>query len=425
MPALDPALIDAYVYTFPFYEMARTRYLSVQANVPGGQTRINILGHRKALSDHTARAVTTPNNDTLYSSAWLDLSTGPLELTIPRIAKRYWSVHFMDASTSTAALVGSRNAGEGDMKLWIASTDDTTVAPAGVREVRLPSRDAWMLIRIVVDSPEDISNVQALQAGLSRRVLNGPSQPSSPILPKPALGSPVDGANYLAVVNDMLQRNPKAGAFKPLPSAWQPFGFGLQATAEQGAALTAALPDLNMAVRAGGGLSSGARDVQGWSYPNPAVGTFGTDYGLRAGVALAGLGALPPEEAIYLSTTTDKSSQALDGQQRYRLRVPSSGIPTHAFWSLSMYQIEPDGRMFFTDNPIKRYTVGDRTPGLVKGADGSLDITLQRDEPTDPQQKANWLPTPAGKFRLMLRAYLPSVALAAGQVNLPTIEKLK
>ena len=69
--------------------------------------------------------------------------------------------------------------------------------------------------------------------------------------------------------------------------------------------------------------------------------------------------------------------------------------------------------------------MGDRTPGLVKGADGSLDITLQRDEPTDPQQKANWLPTPAGKFRLMLRAYLPSVALAAGQVNLPTIEKLK
>jgi hypothetical protein len=186
--------------------------------------------------------------------------------------------------------------------------------------------------------------------------------------------------------------------------------------------LTALLPELNKLVRSGGGLSSGARDVQGWSYPNPAVGIFGTDYVLRAGVALAGLGALPPEEAIYLSATTDSQNQPLDGQRRYRLRVPASGIPTQAFWSLSMYQIEPDGRMFFTDNPIKRYTVGDRTPGLVKGADGSLDITLQRDEPSDPQQKANWLPTPAGPFRLMLRAYLPSAALAAGTVKLPTIE---
>ena len=112
----------------------------------------------------------------------------------------------------------------------------------------------------------------------------------------------------------------------------------------------------------------------------------------------------------------------MDGQRRYRLRVPASGIPTQAFWSLSMYQIEPDGRMFFTDNPIKRYTVGDRTPGLVKGSDGSLDISLQRDEPSDPQQKANWLPTPAGPFRLMLRAYLPCAALAAGTVKLPTVE---
>ena len=95
-----------------------------------------------------------------------------------------------------------------------------------------------------------------------------------------------------------------------------------------------------------------------------------------------------------------------------------------AFWSLSMYQVEADGRLFFTDNPIARYAISDRSTGLVKNADGSLDIIVQQAEPTDAAQKANWLPAPAGPLRLMLRAYLPAPELAQGRVPLPTVEKL-
>ena len=160
----------AYDYTFPLYEMARTRYLSVE--LPANPNRgINRLGHRRELADPRSRAVTTPNNDTLYTSAWLDLSQGPIEIKLPDFGGRYWSFQFMDAYTSTADIVGSRNAGRGAMTLWAMRTDDTRPVPAGVRAVRLPTRDVWMLARILVDDAEDAKTVHRMQDAISLRVV--------------------------------------------------------------------------------------------------------------------------------------------------------------------------------------------------------------------------------------------------------------
>lgn len=422
MPAIDADLQAAYVYTFPYYEMARTRH--VTTDLP--RLPVNTLNHRRALADHTARAVTTPNNDTLYSSAWLDLSAGPLELTVPRMpAGRYWSIQFMDASTSTVALLGSRGDGEGGFKVWIARDGDTVDAPAGMRVLRLATRDAWMLGRIVVDGPHDLPAVQALQDGMALRPVKAGAAPAGPVAPSAPRGSPTDGANYLAVVNDMLQRSGVPAADREKLKRWSAFGFATStASAEQGAALTAALPELNATLRTGAPRAMAARQVQRWTYPNPAVGTFGDDFALRATVALVGLGALPPSEAIYLGALGDHTGKPLHGSQRYRVRVPAQGIDAQAFWSMSMYQVEPDGRLFFIDNPIRRYAVGNRTPGLVKNADGSLDLFVQQQAPDDAMQKANWLPAPAGPFRLTLRAYLPSPALLEGRAALPVVEAL-
>jgi hypothetical protein len=172
-----------------------------------------------------------------------------------------------------------------------------------------------------------------------------------------------------------------------------------------------------------GGISSGARQVQGWQYPDDAVGVYGSNDRLRAAVALGGLGALPTAEAVYLSALGDAQGRPLNGQSGYRVKIGAGGIPAQSFWSLSMYQIEPDGRLFFVDNPAARYAVGDRTPGMVKRADGSMDIVVQHTEPTSAADRANWLPAPAGPFRLMLRAYLPSDALRQGNAELPIVER--
>ncbi|MBL0730075.1 DUF1254 domain-containing protein [Piscinibacter sp. HJYY11] len=422
MPALDADLQAAYVYTFPYYEMARQRFISSEVQ----RTPVNTFGHRRTLADHTARAVTTPNNDTLYSSAWLDLSAGPLELTVPRMpAGRYWSMQFMDATTSTVALLGSRHEGEGDFKVWIAREGDTTEAPAGMRVLRLATRDVWMLGRIVVDGPHDLPAVQALQDGFRLRAVKAGSAPAGPVAPTAPRGSPTDGANYLAVVNDMLQRSGVPAADQEKLKRWSAFGIGSAApTPEQGAALTAALPELNAQLRNGAQRAMNASLVRQWSYPNPAIGTFGSDVALRATVALVGLAALPPSEAIYLGAVASHSDKPFHGSQRYRVRVPAQGLEAQAFWSLSMYQVEPDGRLFFVDNPIKRYAVGNRTPGLVKNADGSLDFYVQAQEPADATQKANWLPAPSGPFRMTLRAYLPSPAMLKGEAPLPVVEAL-
>ncbi len=88
----------------------------------------------------------------------------------------------------------------------------------------------------------------------------------------------------------------------------------------------------------------------------------------------------------------DGDVQPLDGERRYELRF-AAPPPCRAFWSVTMYDT-PD--FYLVDNPIDRYSIGDRTPGLQTAPDGSLVIVMQQNEPSDPDHRANWLPTPAG-----------------------------
>ena len=429
MASIDADLQAAFDYTFPLYEMARTRYLAVEFAANPNRGAINRLAHRRSLSDAGSRAVTTPNNDTLYSSAWLDLSAGPLLVTIPKIANRYWSFQFMDAYTSTAELIGSRNAGDGDLTLWVAHADDPTPAPTGVRVLRLPTRDGWMLVRILVDGADDARLVHKLQDAITLRVLKPDA--SAAVLPHPPapntpMGSPTDGGNYLNTVNSMLARNP-VRAVNGIFASWQRTGVqqGASASEAQAKSWSDALPGLTQGLKSG--RTAGVSMVQGWQYPPAGVGTYTENssevYRLRAATALGGLGALPTEEAIYLSAISDGENRPLTGQSRYRVKIPSGGIPAKAFWSLSMYQVESDGRLFFTHNPANRYAVGDRTAGLQKNADGSINIVVQTDAPAEPVEKANWLPAPNGPFRMVLRAYLPSPELMQGKVTLPILER--
>ena len=427
---LDPDQQAAFDYTFPLYEMARTRYLSVE--LPANPNRgINKIGHRRLLTDHTMRGVTTPNNDTLYSSAWLDLSGGPVQIKIPKISQRYWSFHFMDAYSSTLSVLGSRNEGEGDLPVWVLHAQDTRPVPAGVRAVRMPTRDVWLIVRILVHDQADAKTVHVLQDGIALQAVDAAVSQSNPlanpVAPANLRGSPTDGANYLDVVNSMLARNP-VPADAALLAPWRKWDVlpGGKATAAMATAWTLALPVLNSTLT--GGFDASGHVKQGWVYPNDAVGVYGANHRLRANVALGGLGALPSYEAVYLRANGDQTGQPLQANQRYRVRFGKDDLGPVAFWSLSMYQVEPDGRLFFADNAIRRYIVSDRTQGLVKNADGSLDIIVQAAEPASAKDRANWLPAPAnsptGEMRITLRAYLPSPALREGKAPLPQIEKL-
>jgi hypothetical protein len=119
---------------------------------------------------------------------------------------------------------------------------------------------------------------------------------------------------------------------------------------------------------------------------------------------------------VYL----DDDGNALDGANRYELRFDREP-PVGAFWSVTMYD---DRDFFLVANPIDRYSIGDRTPGLQRDADGGLTIVMQRDEPAEPERRANWLPTPARGFRPILRMYEPDAAVFDGRYELPPIRRV-
>nr|WP_256731400.1 DUF1214 domain-containing protein [Sphingomonas sp. dw_22] len=162
--------------------------------------------------------------------------------------------------------------------------------------------------------------------------------------------------------------------------------------------------------------------ANGWSYPRANLGLYGQDYLYRARVALGGLGALPREEALYIRALDAKGGSIFPAGTRWRLRLPGA-LPLDGFWSLTLYRATPDGQFFFIENPIDRYAIGDRTPGLQRGQGGALDILISPDDP-GTAQRANWLPAPAAEpYGLFFRAYLPRPDLLDGAYTLPRLEK--
>jgi hypothetical protein len=158
--------------------------------------------------------------------------------------------------------------------------------------------------------------------------------------------------------------------------------------------------------------------VNGWR-STPKCGIPGNGILLRAACATILPAANLAEEAMYWTTTKDSMGQKLNGQHDYILQFPAGQLPPNdAFWSLTMTDVQN----FMVYNPINRYSVGDRS-GLVPNADGSIDIYIQSTAPAG--HESNWLPSPAGNFKLWLRAYLPQAAILEGKYEVPPVVEVK
>jgi hypothetical protein len=423
MPVTDIAAVarDMYIFTFPLHEFYRVRYLRVFNPANPQRVPINQFLHRRELIDHTFRVVTTPNNDTLYSSALLDLSRGPLILDTPDIADRYYSLAFMDFYSNNFAYIGTRKTGSAAGKYLIAGPDWKGSPPTGTRVISSPTNAVWLLGRIVVTDTSDLRRVHQLQDALKLYPAPGTETPV------PFNGPPIasnDPWNYFAVVNHALTENPPSQQDAAIMARMSAINVGPDQRFDPAkfneADQKLLLAGIAEAKRLISAKELSGKVVHGWTYPIDGIGNFGSDYLLRAATALKLLGALEPEEAMYMSYV----GEPLDGSRRYRLHFENNNFPpVQAFWSFSMYEVLPDKRMFFTDNPIKRYAIGDRTTGLRRNSDGSLDIYIQRESPSGSQE-SNWLPTPLGAFAIVFRAYLPKQELREGRYTLPPLERL-
>lgn len=409
-------LRNAFFFAFPLYEMTRTRQMML--SIPGAEP--NRLLHRKTLSGPGDRTVTTPNTDTLYSTAWLDLSGGPLELSIPPMGSRYHSVELMHAFSDAFAML--RNDGETTSTFLIVGPNWHGEEGPEQKVVRSPTRDAWLVIRTFVQSPDDLAEAQRLQTafaltGGERLVKARPAGARIPASP--------DAGTFLSVVNDALARGPLpfdqqerldcyAGVGIAPYSSGGESAFDPDLLAQWDANMPRFMEETRLAFESGGSVHDG------WRYPAPNIARFGKDDLYRSAMALGGLAAMPLDEALNPVAVADAAGEPLTGESRYRLRIPWH-VPVGAFWSLTLYEAGGPGRWFLYDNPISRYAINSATANLRHQTDGSIVVEISHEV---PDGSINWLPAPKGKFMVVFRAYRPQPALINGSFRLPSIMRI-
>jgi hypothetical protein len=438
-PPNDPYLlaVRAYVWGFPLVEMAWIRLRGTNPDDPFADrpptstgAPLNRWGHQHVPADPTFRAGVGPSVDLLYSSLRLDLAHGPFVIEAPNCGSRYYAIQLAFADSAAEHSFGQRTHGPQLPPLLVEGPGDACPAPGGMLVVRSPTRYCLLPTRFLFDPGDraDLQRVRDLQRQLTVRSLEAfldnsdqpPDVPDQRRLDDAV--RPSDPLAFLHQLGNVLQDWHIQPADRHLIQQLGDIGV----TAERGfepAALTASARDEVVH-----GLRDGieivrrnslrlGRQINGWTL-NLRGPRFGDDWLLRAAVAKDQIVVTVPEEAIYPVGRVDTDGMPLHGANHYRIHFAGTDLPpVDAFWSVTLYG--DDG--FLVDNPLDRYALSDRTPGLLRQPDGGIDIDLTHIEPA--QLVCNWLPAPDGPFYLMLRLYLPGPDALNGTWNPPPIER--
>ncbi|MEE3849839.1 DUF1254 domain-containing protein [Gordonia sp. LSe1-13] len=407
---------NAYVYGAAPVAMVRTRS---QLLCPRGPLRPapNQLINVPIAANPLIRVVVAPNSDTLYTTAFLDLRDGPVTLSYPNTGGRYLVLQLLDMYTDVIGNVGTRTTGPGPASVTVVPPGYTGQIPAGSQRMQSTTWDVWLLGRILI-AGGGFPIAQQVQAGIGLTV--GPRQGYPAVVP-PRLRTPactgrspqnlaVDGPVFFDELADVLVANPPPARDASAVAGLAAVGVTPGSTPSRG-------PTANLLDRA---IPLGERKIQAAVAGNLArrdswsslatAGHYGTDYATRAAVARWGLGANVEAESRYFLAATDGSGARLDGSRSYRLHLPARRplVPVDpgdgGWWSVTMY----DDANFLVPNLIGRYSLGPEASALTRNPDGSVDIVLSSRPPDDPRLLPNWLPAPAGTFRLIFRQYVPT-----------------
>jgi len=431
--------LEAYYYFYPMISMELTRrqLTNIEAGVLPGRGPTNSFVHIREFPAADFRVVVRPNFDTLYSSAWLDLSDGPVVLSAPDVGGRYYLLPMLDMWTDVFAAPGWRTTGTGTGHWAITPPGWAGDLPDGIGQIPAPTPVVWIIGRTQTNGPADYAAVNAVQDGFTVRPLSswgaGEPPPRPPLVVDPSIDmqtEPLHQVNNLGMVEFLTMAAELLAIHPPHATDWSQLArlarIGIEAgqpfdptalSPEELAALEtvpaegqAHLKDL---------VPTMARVVNGWSLNTDTVGVYGNFYAKRAAVTLVGLGANQPEDAVYPLQMVDADGAAATGADRYVLHFPAGQLPpVYGFWSVTMY----DEEGFQIANPIDRFAIGDRDP-LRYNDDGSLDLWVQHESP-GPEQEANWLPAPKGPLFLCLRLYGPKAEALDGRWTPPGLQKL-
>ncbi|MEU3010488.1 DUF1254 domain-containing protein [Nocardia asteroides] len=421
---------EAYVYLYPLVTMDATRRQQINgsaADKPGFGPP-NRFHHIRTFPDAEFRAVVRPNFDTLYSSAWIDLVDGPVRIHIPDSGGRYYMLPILDAWTDVFASPGSRTTGTAAQDYVLVGPGYRGDVPAGMPVIQSPTPHVWIIGRAQTNGPADYAAVNAFQDDLDIVEIG----PRAPFEPDPGVDTTVeplrlvDGLEpidfFVRGAAALAQNPPHLTDFSQLARIahlgivpGRPFDATRFGPAER-AQLEAGVADARATIAAA--PTTLTTPVDGWVHIT--TGVYGNDYLRRAMVTQVGLGANPPEDAIYPLLVADSEGKPLVGENDYTLHFDAGALPpVDGFWSVTMY----DAEGFQTPNALNRFAIGDRDD-LRPNPDGSLDILVSHTDP-GPDRRSNWLPAPIGPLGITLRLYAPKPQALTGAWTPPPVHRAR
>ena len=192
------------------YQTWRTQAVDKTAN--GYVGGFNMFRHYSEPFTPDNKDIVTPNNDTPYSWAWLDLRAEPMVVSVPAVPKdRYYVMQWIDLFTQNFAYIGVRSTGFGAGNYMIAGPKWKGKKPAGIKQVFKAETDiVGTLTRTALQGPEDVPNVKAIQAQYKLQPLSAflkqPAPPAAPAIDFP----PYDKAkarthDFIGYLNFLLQ----------------------------------------------------------------------------------------------------------------------------------------------------------------------------------------------------------------------------
>jgi len=429
--------VDAYLYFYPIVTMDITRRQitnMTSGEIGGLGGPMNMFHNAEAFPTADMRAVVRPNFDTLYSSAWLDLTKEPVIVSAPDTNGRYYLLPMLDMWTDVFASPGWRTTGTGAGDFLIAPPGWSGTVPAEVTRIDAPTPYVWIIGRTKTDGPADYDAVHKIQAGYKITPLSQwgkqPVQPEAKIdsnidmktPPKKQVDS-MEAGKYFAYAAELLKLQPPHLTDQPIIAQLERLGFEVGKSFNLDTADPAVKKGLESAPADAQKLMAWklptiARVANGWSMNTDTMGVYGNYYLKRAMIAQAGLGANLPEDAIYPLNLGDNEGKPLDGANDYTIHFAKDQIPpAQAFWSITLY----DNEGFQVANPLNRFAVSSWMP-FAYNTDGSLDLYFQNESP-GAGKDANWLPAPKGPYNLTMRIYAPSSDALTGKWTPPPVTK--
>jgi len=428
---------DAYFWAWPMVNVYNRRLVFAQFKEPvkAGpliQAPLNTFAMLTDYVDPEERAVACPNQDVVYGIGVLALDLSPVVIQVPDFGSRFWVYQVVDLRTDSFVKLGKMYGTTPGFYLIVGPTWDGDV-PKGITTVfRGPTNTGMAAPRVFQDATaEDKRAIQAVLPGIMMYPLaefDG-TMKTRDWARLPTVAAPPAGDEETQWVRPETFVDQLGAVLADAPPL-----LGEEARyAQVLAVLTAAKgnPRLKQA------MTDGAKEADetlvkplfefrnyGQQLPHywstiSNESAFGTDYFTRTAVAKSNILVNSPNETKYFYQDLDADGQRLNSAKRYRVTFAKGAAPpVHGFWSLSIY----NAHHFFIANPINRFSVGTKNKDLTIAPDGSLTIYAQADAPTDPAQRANWLPAPKGDFSLYIRAYWPKEAVSDGSWTPPAVQ---